>query len=101
MRRLFGDIGTKNIIVIGAYSLTDSRVEAAEVESDAAAVAADLDVELLPPLLLLLLLLLWLWLWLLLAAGGEDSVSEATLPEWLFRLYQSATMPLSVDWLEH
>lgn len=98
MRRLFGGIGTKNIIVIGAYSLTDSRVEAVEVESDAAAVAADLDVEPLPPLLLLLLLL---WLWLLLAAGGEDSVSEATLPEWLFRLYQSATMPLSVDWLEH
>jgi hypothetical protein len=33
--------------------------------------------------------------------GGGDSVSDATLPEWLFRLYQSATMPLSVDWLEH
>lgn len=31
--------------------------------------------------------------------GGK--VSEAILPEWLLRLYQSATMPLSVDWLEH
>lgn len=75
------------------YSLTDSR--AAAVESDAVAVVAvadDLAVEPFPLLLLLLLLP---------PPDGDDSVSEATLPEWLFRLYQSATMPLSVDWLEH
>lgn len=68
--------------------MTDSLVVAAAVGSDAATVVADLGVEPLPLLLLL-------------ATGGDDSVSEATLPEWLFRLYQSATIPLSVDWLEH
>lgn len=59
------------------YSFTDSRVAAADASSDVAAALA------------------------LAAADGGDSVSEATLPVWLFRLYQSATIPLSVDWLEH
>lgn len=60
--------------------MTDSRADAV---SGAAAAATALAAEPLP------------------GAGGDGSVSDATLPEWLFRLYQSATIPLSVDWLEH
>lgn len=67
-------------IVVVVYSLTDSRADASDAAVEPLAPA---DPVLLGP------------------TDGGDSVSEATLPEWLFRLYQSATMPLSVDWLEH
>lgn len=65
-----------------SYSLTDSRADAVS----GAAVDAVLTAEPLGGAAV---------------GGGVGSVSDATLPEWLFRLYQSATMPLSVDWLEH